>query len=226
MPEREFIRCCKERGIDVDPARLRQFERIGVFRPMLRVFPPKITFKIEMVDQAGAMRAHSSQVKKMGRRDARRDRRVRLSHACGAGLARGRTDLVAGARRLGARSDVPQRHEAYYSRFQILKLDRVVTMLTMTVQLEWATSVDGSPNDKWNPRLRYNAGTWGHRVAAALNNTTDEDVIAALIPLIANRFFYKTQSDGRQMTIGHFHDWDWAPMRARVNLISSGRLLQ
>ncbi len=212
MPEREFIRYCRERGIDVDPARLRQFERISVFRPMLRVFRPEITYKIEMVEQgwryAGELEPGEKWDGETRVEIAEFNSRTHVArdwHEEGLIWSPGQGDWEHEA----TIDTLPQQHEAYYSRFQILKLDRVATMLTMTVQLEWATSADGSPNDKWSPRLRHNAGTWGRGAAAALNNTTDEDVIAALLQLIANRFFYKTQSDGRQMTIGHFHDWDW-----------------
>src|SRR4051794_13748769 len=49
MPEQEFIRFCEARGVRISRERLRQFERIGVFRPLLRTYQPDITYKIETV---------------------------------------------------------------------------------------------------------------------------------------------------------------------------------
>ena len=212
MPEREFIRYCKDRNIDVDPARLRQFERIGVFRPLFRVFRPELTYKIEEDEHGwryageleegeewdGETRVEIAEFDP-STRSARNWREERLIWVPGQGDWEHQATI----------DTLSEQHEAYYSRFQILPLDRVVTMLTMSVQLEWATSPDGTPNSKWSPRLRHNAGTWGRKAAAALRGPGDEDVMAVLLQLIANRFFYKTQSDGRQMTIGQFHDWEW-----------------
>lgn len=212
MPEREFIRYCRERNIKVDARRLRQFERIGVFRPLLRVFRPEITYKIE-ADEHGWRYAGELQ---QGDEWAGTTR-VEIAEF-NPSTHSAQTWREEGLIWVPGQSDwehettidtLPKQHEAYYSRFQILSLDRVANMLTMSVQLEWATSPDGTPNTKWSPRLRHNAGTWGHRAAAALRAPRDEDVMAVLLQLIANRFFYKTQSDGRQMTIGQFHDWEW-----------------
>jgi hypothetical protein len=212
MPEREFIRYCKERNIKVDSARLRQFERIGVFRPLLRVFRPEITYKMETGEHGWCYAGELQEGEEWGgetrveiaefdpsTRAARNWRKEGLIWVPGQCNCEHEATI----------DTLAERHEAYYSRFQILPLDGIVTMLTMSVQLEWATLPDGTPNAKWSPRLRHNAGTWGRRAAAALRAPRDEDVIAVLLQLIANRFFYKTQSDSRQMTIGQFHDWEW-----------------
>lgn len=212
MRQRDFITYCKARGISVDRARLRQFEKIGVFRPLLRAFRPEVTYKIELVDggwrYAGELEPGEEWEGETRVEIAEFDANTKWARVWrDEGLL-----WVPGQGEWAHESTIdtlPQQHEAYYSRFQILPLDRVATMLTMTVQLEWATSPDGTPNEKWSPRLRHNAGTFGRKAAKALRGPRDEDVLAVLLQLIAGRFFYKTQDDGRQMTIGHFHDWEW-----------------
>lgn len=49
MPEHEFTCFCKDPNLWVDAERLRQFERIGVFRPVFRAYFPDYTIKIETV---------------------------------------------------------------------------------------------------------------------------------------------------------------------------------
>lgn len=212
MRTREFIKFCSDRGIRIDAERLRQFERIGVFRPILRSYSPDIVRKIETTE--GGYRD-------FGILDDGEvwdgETRTEIAEFDPA------TDMADNWRGYGlvwvpgqgdwqhaATIDTEsERHEAYYSRFQIWPLDHVVKQLTMNVQLEWATNEDGSPNTGWSPRLRQRIGDYGRQAAAAMRGFHNDDTIAVLAQLIANRFFYKTQTDGRQMTIGQFHDWEW-----------------
>lgn len=212
MRTREFITYCKERNISVDADRLRQFERIGVFRPLLRAYSPAIWRKIETVEggyrDLGELEdreewAGETQAELAGfdptTKMAQTWRDNGLLWVPGQGEWKHEVTV----------ETEPDRHEAFYSRFQIWPLHHVVSSLTMTVQLEWATNADGSPNTSWSPRLRKRAGDWGRKAAKSLRGWHNDDKIAVLAQLVANRFFYQTQSDGRQMTIGHFHDWEW-----------------
>ncbi len=212
MSTREFVRYCKARNVEVDVERLRHFERIGVFRPLLRAFRPEVTYKIEGNESgwryAGAMsdgEDWSGETRTEVLEFDPRTAQAREWRAEGLLWVPGQGEWL----HEDTIDTKPTLHEAYFSRFQLLPLDHVATMLTMKVHLEWATAVDGTPNFKWSPRLRNNAATWGRKAAAALRGPRDEDVIAVLFQLIANRFYYKTQSDGRQMTIGQFPDWEW-----------------
>ena len=212
MRAREFITYCKERNISVDADRLRQFERISAFRPLLRAYSPEIQRKIETVE--GGYRDHGELEEgeewagETQTELAAFDPTMKMAEVW-------RDDGLLwvpgqGAWKHDATIDTEsERHEAFYSRFQIWPLARVASALTMTVQLEWATNADGSPNTGWSPHLRKRAGHWGRQAAKALRGWHNDDKVAVLAQLIANRFFYKTQSDGRQMTIGQFHDWEW-----------------
>ncbi len=212
MPDEEFVRFCKDREFSVDFDRLRQFERIEVFRPMLRAYHPEVTFKIGMLD--GCSRYLGELEEGEAWTGETRTEIVAFDPTT-ATAARWRDDGLLWVPGQGewvheATIDTePERHTAYYSRFQIWALGWVTSMLTLSVQLEWATAADGSPNPKWSPQLRKRAGDYGRKAAAALRGYGDQDATAAFCQLIANRFYYKTQSDGRRMTIGQFHDWEW-----------------
>lgn len=212
MPEAEFIRFCTDRAMKIDKRRLRQFERIGVFQPLLRAYRPEITLKIEIVD--GGYR-ELGEIKEGEAWDG--GTRVELvDFDPDTGTARSWRDhgllWVPGEEEWEHRHDIdddPLRHEAYYSRYQIYALDWVVGMMTMHVPLEGAVGPDGSAEPKWSPRMRHQAAEWGRRAAAGLRGPRDADTIAVLLQFVANRFFYKTRDDGRQITIGQFHDWEW-----------------
>lgn len=212
MPEAEFIRFCTDRAMKIDERRLRQFERIGVFQPLLRAYRPEVTLKIEIVD--GGYR-ELGEIEEGETWDG--ETRVELvDFDPDTGTARRWRDhgllWVPGEGEWKHRHDIdedPLRHEAYYSRYQIYALDWVVGMMTMHVPLEGAVAPDGSAEPKWSPRLRHQAAEWGRRAAAGLRGPCDADTIAVLLQLVANRFFYKTRDDGRQITIGQFHDWEW-----------------
>lgn len=166
LSARDFARHCNERGLKVAPERLRQFERIGIFKPMLRVFRPEITWKIETFDG------------KFRYLDALRDGEVWEGETRAEIAAFGNTTKSAkdwrnegllwvpgqGAWPHEATIDtLPDQHEAYYSQFQLYPLTWIVPLMTMTVELEWATLDDGSLNPKFSPRFRHRAAVTGNR---------------------------------------------------------------
>lgn len=212
MPEAEFVRFCSARAIGIDKRRLRQFERIGIFRPLLRAYRPEVVMKIEIVEggyrelgelEGGETWQGETRTELVDfdptSRNARKWREHGLLWVPGQGEWAHYHSI----------DDDQPRHEAYYSRYQTYALEWVVPMMTMRVPLEHAVMPDGSADPKWSPRLRHRAADWGRRAAAGLRGPRDADAIGALLQLVANRFFYKTRDDGRQITIGQFHDWNW-----------------
>lgn len=212
MPEDEFLRFCKDRNLWLDAERLRQFERIGVFRPILRAYLPDYTLKIETVPNGyrdlGVLNDGETWTGETRTEIAAFNPTTRTAR-----LWREEGLLwIPGQDRSPHEATIdsdPDHHAAYYSRYQIHALGWVTSMLTLRVQLEWAISDDGTPNPSFSPRLRQRAAEAGQQAATALRGIKANDILAVLLQLLANRFFYKTQSDGRRITIGQFHDWTW-----------------
>lgn len=213
MPQGDFIRYCADRNVKVDAKRLRQFEQIGVFRPLLRVFRPEIVYKTHPV---GDNRFRYGKPLKDGEIW---DGETRTEYPEFGSTSRAAKEWkkegllwVPGQGAWGHEATIDShadQHEAYYSQFQLHPLMRVNSGLTMTVQLEWAVLPDGSRNPKFSPRLRHRAALAAEGIASALRGPRQDDIIAVLLQFLANRYFYKTQGDGRLTTYGHFHDWDW-----------------
>lgn len=212
MPEREFIEYCKKRNVRISRERLRQFEKIGIFKPLLRVFRPEVTFKIELVEggfrygdplEEGEVWEGETRTELIEfgstTADAKEWKAEGLIWVPGQGSWAHEATI----------ESLSRQHESYYSPFQVLQLRQAAMAMTVTVSTEWAVRPDGSIDPKWGRGLRKQLADSGHRRAVAQQGVRQDYIAAVLIQLLATRFFYKTQDDGRQMTIGHFHDWAW-----------------
>lgn len=213
LSEREFIEYCRKRGVKIDANRLRQFEKIGVFKPLIRVFRPEITYRIERVGAGfrygdpllegeiweGETRTELPEFG-LATRDAKEWRAEGLLW----------TPWQENSPHEATIDALARQHEAYYSQFQVHPLERVAMSMVVTVQTAWTVLPDGSIDPKYGRRLRKLITESGHRRAAALQGPRHDEIIALLLQLLANRYYYKTQDDGRQITIGLFEDWEWS----------------
>ena len=209
---RDFVSYCKARNVRIEWERLRQFERIGVFAPILRVYRPDVTVKIETVE--GGYRYRGT----LGP-DEQWDGETRIEQAVFEATAKTAASWategllwVPGQGEWEHQATIDSeaaRHEAYYSVFQLHALEWVRSAFTLNVELEWAMAADGAPVPDWNPKLSGNAAQLAQRQADALRAPRQADIVAVLLQLIANRFYYQTRTDGRQIRIGQFHDWKW-----------------
>lgn len=212
MRTSEFINFCKERDVQIDRERLRRFEQLDVFRPMLRIRKPDITIKIETTSEG---------IRHLGVLEDDEE----WSGETHTEMAQFDTspDFIANWREYGSvwvpgqgewpHSETidtdPARHEAFYSQFQIYPLHHVTTALTLHTQLEWAVEPDGSLNANWGDRSKDQSGQYAVGTIKAMRGIQNDDVIAVIAQFLANRFYFNTQSDGRRQTIRQFHDWDW-----------------
>jgi hypothetical protein len=85
----------------------------------------------------------------------------------------------------------------------------VLSAFTLSVQLEWGVRPDGTADSDWGSSLSENGIHCAVSGARGLRGDTPDYVTAVFCQLIANRFWYKTQTDGRRITVGQFHDWNW-----------------
>lgn len=212
MRETDFIKFCKERNVRIDAARLRRFEQLDVFRPLLRVHKPDVTIKFESTDEGirdrGVLDDDETWNGETRVEMAQFDPTTYFAdnwREYGSVWIPGQGEWPHEA----SIDEEPERHEAYYSRFQIYPLAHVVNMLTLQTQLEWAVEPDGSLNPKWGAPSRDRAAKYAAATVRSLQGVRSDDIKAALAQIIANRFYFSTQSDGRRLTIRQHHGWDW-----------------
>jgi hypothetical protein len=216
LPSHEFLSFCRERNMGIDAERLRQLERLGFFLPILRIYRIDVEHKIKLFE--GGQRftymnflpkdepwEGDVRIEKANFDFSRRVVQSWLEH----GNAWDPRDQIAPHR---ATIDTePERHEAYYSQFQLFELDNLLTYLTATVQLEWALSEDGTIDPDWGDNLKPNLSAVAAEVAR--HARPGDAPISMICQIISDRYYPRTQGDERRTTIPHFSrhvtDWDW-----------------
>jgi hypothetical protein len=217
LPQREFIQYCRDRKVIVDEDRLRKFERLKLFYPLLRVFRIDMTVKIEYVDGGKRFRDLG------GLREGEvwnGDTRTELARfGFNARVIRSWREhgnvwdpRVEASPHSASIDTEPWRHEAYYSCFQLAQLSSIVPSLTPTVQVEWALEDDGSVSTVWGDKLKSNLSA----IAADMVNSRHGESghkLAIVCQLISDRYYPKTQGDERHISISDggltFPKWDW-----------------
>ncbi|HLO75370.1 MAG TPA: TOPRIM nucleotidyl transferase/hydrolase domain-containing protein [Magnetospirillum sp.] len=217
LSQSEFIRLCRDCGMSVDLTRLQKLERLGLFFPVLRIYRPDIKIKVEYVD--GGRRYRDLGPLEEGENWTGDTISELAEFGFGARYIRGwREEGFAWDPRVVASSHMEsietesRRHEAYFSRFQIYDLDFLLNSLTLHVQMEWSLGDDGSPAKR---RTAYNNASMAKHVKDIIETLRDGrhgDIAAALCQLVSDRYFPKTQTDERRITLSSsldFHKWDW-----------------
>jgi len=214
----DFVRFCSERGVTVDDRRLAHLERLGLFLPLLRIYKFDVIHKIEFVEDGKRYVDHgildsgehwSGDTKvELAQLDFPR-RYIESWRAEGYAWS----PRECKSPRLDSLKSEPRRHEAYYSQFQILALDHLLRELTLRVQMEWSVADDGHSEAKRdNDRDAFMLETTRHLIERK-GGPSNLDLIAALCQLISDRYYPKTQTDLRRITVpagmGGWPSWDW-----------------
>jgi hypothetical protein len=211
----EFAQFAAERGEQVDEARLRKLEQLGIFLPMLRIRRDDDLRKIEMVG--------ANQYRDLGALDDGEDwsgeTRTELiefgfephivtswrEHGCIwsplDGPSEHDPEIDAAA----------ERHEAYYSEFQIWDLMWVLSSLTLSIFADNALDAAGTPNGNYDNLT--------NRIVEIADQAREQNKIqrwraayGLFAQVISDRFYAQTQTDGRLITISEdicFHGWKW-----------------
>jgi hypothetical protein len=230
-----FIRFCRDRNLNVQPDRLRHLERLGLFLPLLRVYRFDISVKVEYVDGGQRYRDlgelkpgeawDGNVLTELAQFDFGRESiRSWIEHGY-AWDPRGPTSSHA------ATIDTePERHEAYYSQFQIVELEYLLSGMTATVNIEWALRPDGAIDTEWGDNLKPQLSKFAAQVATTFAASPVAD-ISTVCQVISDRYYPRTQSDQRRMQVpagrsGFFNlnwyefarQWDAPRLAAELNV--------
>ena len=217
LTQSDFIKVCNERNIKVAPERLRKLEQLKLFFPMVRIYCFDTVFKIEDVEDGKRYRDLGPL--KQGE-DWKGDTRTRLAgFDFSARVVRSwrehgnawdpREDA---SPHMATLETEARRHEAYYSLFQVAELDRLIEQLTATVEIEWAVEDDGTASPTWGDRLKPNLSEVALQTVKR-GHADNIHSLAVLCQLISDRYYPRTQSDERHITLREgglfFRNWDW-----------------
>jgi len=217
LPAYEFVSFCKARGISIEHDRLRRFEKLGLFYPMMRVYRPDEIRKVEYID--GGKRYHDLGPLKEGEEWGGETRIELPQFSFGARYIRSwrehglvwdpRTEESPHATSIDTEQ---RRHIAYYSQFQIRSLSFLISSLTLHVHMEGVIEDDGKTPSNFNDNRDWMLKHVQHLIEAEKPTGAREDT-ALLCQIISDRYYPKTQTDERRFTLTSggtdFHGWDW-----------------
>lgn len=218
LDSHRFIQFCKDRAIPITPQRLGKFERLGVFAPFIRIFRPDQLHKVEYVDEGrryrdlgylkdgedwkGETRAELAQ---FGFEYEITRSWIEHGYAWNPALER--------PSHLASLNSEPQRHESYYSRFQIVDLHFLLQRFSLTVDMESFIEDDGITPSARTSILDHSIVK---DVQDAIRSKIDAKIprtLAPLCQLISDRYYPKTQTDERRFTLSTseigLREWDW-----------------
>ena len=187
-----FVRFCSKRGLKVNRERLIRLERLGLFAPVFRVLTPNDEAALFEIP----LREGNNWFKKGWAYDTTR---VPQNHV------------------VPAYSDRYQ--EGYYSIFQVVHLQFVLTVMIPPDQLDDFLDRKDDNSIDWQI-YGMNWIKHAEQVASRLRDHEFRRVIALLCQHISNRYYPQTQSDmrTRRTSSGHSSDrwvgvnalkWDW-----------------
>jgi hypothetical protein len=216
----DFVRFCTDREMYVSEKRLLKLERLGLFRPVLRIYMPDQVYKIEYVDGGKGYKDLGPLADGEGWTG---DTKTELANfgfespIVRSWFAEGFAwdPRITVSPHLKSIETEPQRHEAYYSCFQIAHLRFLLQALTMRVAMEWAVEDDGvTPSSRFVGDRTEMAEHVRHIVELGRRDEVSfREIVGPLCQAISYRYYPKTQTDERRFTqSGGFIDfdgWDW-----------------
>lgn len=213
LTESQFERFCKERKLNISRDRLRKLESLRVFMPVLRINRPDVTIKIKLVDED---RKYRDLGVLADDEDWTGDTKIELAsfdldmtcfrnwkeHGCAWDPRNSSFDQASIV-------SEPRRHIAYYSKFQIHELRRLLGVLTLHVEMESYIE-----NDGLTPIVpKFNTAKSSARCSQAIiqmhRDNPNIDIGGLLCQAISNRYFPHTQTDERRFTLSTDGRWDW-----------------
>jgi len=215
LPSDRFITFCRDRSISTSRAQLEQLEKLKLFYPIARVTFPKVTIKVEysedrktyrylgVVEEGEAWSGDTTEdyaAFSFSKRDAEDwlkigwlwDPQARDFEPWSGFLERGEPKV-----------------ESYYSMFQCFPLYRLCQDLTIRVGGEWWGTYDREEVQQTGQQMVELAKA---RIESIRKNGYPWAGIALIYQAISNRYYPKTQSDRRALSISQrwpYHDWRW-----------------
>lgn len=211
----EFAKFGMARGLKVDEVRLRKLERLGLFKPFLRIRRNDEVRKIETLP--GNLCRDLGPVEEG--EEWTGETRIELlgfgfyPHVVASWIEDGVlwSPFDGPSEHDGEIDAEPARHTAYYSEFQIWDLMLVLQQMDFTLHAENALDEAGEPNGHHDLRTAQMVEIVRDAIAARARPNFRE-MYGLLAQLISDRFYPQTQTDGRQITTsvdGTFHHWNW-----------------
>lgn len=214
-PADQFIKFCRDRGIDTSREQLEQFEKLKLFYPLARVRFPKVPIKIEysedrkscrhlgVLEEGETWSGETSEdyaafwFSKRNAQDWLRngwlwDPRSREFEPWSGFFEKGELSV-----------------ESYYSMFQSLPLYRLCQDLTIRVNGEWCGNYSREEVQQTGQQMVELAQA---RIESIRKNGCLWAEIALICQVISNRYYYETQSDRRTYSTSQrwpYHDWRW-----------------
>jgi hypothetical protein len=211
----QFISYCKERSINTSKEQLEQFEKLGIFRPIVRVEIPKIKIKVEYVEDG-------TRYRDMGKLEEGEswDGDIKEEYAhfwfekeyaeswFEAGILWDPASRAFQEWKHFRDQDGQEYIRSYYSVFQAYTLYNITRMTRMELGAEWWYGY--SPEDI--SRIIEQVSEWAHQVIDLHKKETRGGIAPAVCQILSNRYYPKTQTDRRTINLSvpsHYHNWDW-----------------
>lgn len=215
LPADQFIKFCRDRGINTSREQLEQLEQLKLFYPLARVRFPKVTVKVELSEDRKTYRyfgvlesdeAWSGDIiedyaafyfnrrynEDWLRNDWLWDPRSREFESWSGFVEKGEPSV-----------------ESYYSRFQCLPLYHLCQDLTIRMGGEWWGAYSPKDVQETGQQMVEFAKA---RIESIRQNGSSLAEIALICQAISNRYYPKTQSDRRTLSVtyrGDYRDWRW-----------------
>ena len=231
LPSDGFIKFCRSRGINTSREQLEQLEKLKLLYPIARVRFPNVTVKFEYSEDRRTYRylgvleegeAWSGETREdyaafsFTRREAEDwlkngwlwDPQSRDFESWSEFLEKGEP-----------------RVESYYSMFQCLPLYHLCQDLTIRVEGEWWGTYSREEVQQTGQQM---VGRAQARIESIQKNAYPWARIALICQAISNRYYPKTQSDRRALSISQrwpYHDWHWQEYCRKWNAEAVQQLL-
>lgn len=217
LPTDLFVSYCIDRDIQTSRNQLEQFEKLGIFYPIARIRRPKIKIKIEYIDDG--RRFKELGVLQDGEEWSGDTKKEYAHFEFGKKYAESWLD----AGLLWEPSSQPfqawetfrdekgdKQIESFYSIFQCYTLYTLIQSTRIRLGMEVEASRSREDLNRIVSKIKELAEKC---ISVLQENKNRREAIPRLCQIISNRYFPKTQSDRRSLSIQvsgfHYFEWDW-----------------
>ena len=213
----DFINFCKDRNLSVNEKDLELYEKLDIFYPVARVEFPKFKEQVEHMESSNSYRLLG--VLRDGEvwdGEIREDyghfwwgKDMASEFFCEGLLWNPKDRPFTEWDNFYDKNLMHRKIESYYSIFQIYPLYVIKQMLSMNLSLAWWSTYDKETIDKEVSQIKDIS-----KQMLEMQKKEDKisDAIANVCQIISNRYFPKTQTDRRTISISqpsHYHEWSW-----------------